>query len=787
MRRLLPFLEQLRQDAVYGARSLWWSPAFSITAIGVLAIGIGATLAMLHLFNAAMFHRLAIRDAGSLVQFQPSLPFPAASFYRQHASTLAYIVAEKEDGVFVGDGLQAELATFVTDNYFADLAVNPSLGRLLDGRDADAPSQPAVVLGYRFWQRRFAANDAVIGQTIDVNGRSAQVVGVAPPDFNGLSSTRPSLFLSIASHRYLFTGSNITESFATRGTFMYGKLKSGLTAAAAESELSALTADLKIDHPDLFPGRASPKVQSLALPREAFIAMALVTVLVSLVLLTACANLGNVLLARGQAREAEIRTRLALGAGTMRIVRQLMVENLLLAILGSLAALVVGYVTARGLLVLGDAPSELRVATDWRIVTAGGVLAAVSALLFGLAPAIQAARQRSQRTHGRQILVGVQVAASCFLLVLTMWLVRSTERSLAVDVRFDYRHMLAIAPHLNTHNLTGAAARIKLEEIAARVQQHSAVSAIALSDSTDFSNRLPVSAGGLPPMNYYNVSTSYFPLMNLSVLKGRLFSDGETDVVVLSESAARAVFQNEEAIGKTIATRRFTAIRSSAGRKTGEMLIDQAQSETQRVVIGIVADSGLNRNSSVAEAYMPLTDDGIAAAGLIVRTQGDPSAVIRELRAAASSPGLAPETRLLRDDVERIGGPPPGALTGIVSLGASATVLAGFGIFGLVAFTVAQRTREIGIRMALGARPSQILKTLAARYAAGIAVGAIVGIALSVMFGLLIRSRVIGLDIQDPISYGAAVALLLGVAVLAILVPATRALRINPATALRCD
>ena len=787
MRRLLLLLEQLRQDAVYGARALWWSPGFSITAIGVLAIGIGATLAMLHLFNAAMFHRLAIRDADSLVQFQPALPFPAAAFYREHAGTLAYIVAEKPEGVFVEDGLEAELATFVTDNYFTDLAVNPALGRLLDDRDADAASQLAVVLGHRFWQRRFGGNDAVIGKTINVNGRSAQVIGVAPPDFNGLSSTRPSLFLSIASHRYFFAGSNITESFAARGTLMYGKLKPGLSAPAAEAELSSLTAELKTEHPDLFPGRASPKVQSLALPREAFIAMTLVTVLVSLVLLTACANLGNVLLARGQFREAEIRTRLALGAGSMRIIRQLMVENLLLAILGSLAALVVGYFTARGLLALGDAPPELRVVTDWRMVAVGGALAATSALLFGLAPAIQAARQRSQRTRGRQILVGVQVAASCFLLVLTMWLVRSTQRSLATDVRFDYRHMLVIAPHLNAHNLSGAAARIRLKEIAERLQQHPGITAVALSDSTEFSNRLPVSAGGLPPMNYYNVSASYFSLMNLVVLKGRLFSDGETDVVVLSETAARAVFQNDDPLGKTITMRRYATVRTSAGRKTAEMLIDQAQAETQRIVIGVVADSGLNRNSNTYEAYMPLTDETIAAAALIVRTLGDPADSIRELRAAASLPGLTAEARLLRGDVERVGGPPPGVLTGITSLGASATALAGFGIFGLVAFTVAQRTREIGIRIALGARPSQILEALVSHYATGIAVGATVGITLAVMFGFVIRGRIVDLNTNDPLSYVAAIALLSGVALLAILVPATRALRINPATALRCD
>jgi putative ABC transport system permease protein len=354
-------------------------------------------------------------------------------------------------------------------------------------------------------------------------------------------------------------------------------------------------------------------------------------------------------------------------------------------------------------------------------------------------------------------------------------------------LRFDYRHMLVITPHLNVHNLTGAAARIRLEEIAARLQQHPAVSAVALSDSTDFSNRLAISAGGLPPMNYNRVSTGYFSLMNLNLSKGRLFSAGETNVVVLSETAARAIFQNDNPIGKTIATRPFTTVRSSAGRKTAEMMIDQAQAETQSTVIGVVADSGLNRNSNVSEAYMPLTDESIAVAGLIVRTQGDPAAAIRELRAMASSPGLAPEARVLRGDVERIAGPPRGVLPGIMSLGASATMLAGFGIFGLVAFTVAQRTREIGIRIALGARSSHIVESLVWRYAAGIAIGGAVGTALAVMFGFLIRSRIADLDTYDPVSYIAAVATLSAVAVLAILVPAARALRINPATALRCD
>jgi hypothetical protein len=184
---------------------------------------------------------------------------------------------------------------------------------------------------------------------------------------------------------------------------------------------------------------------------------------------------------------------------------------------------------------------------------------------------------------------------------------------------------------------------------------------------------------------------------------------------------------------------------------------------------------------------MPLTDENIAGAALIVRTQGAPANIIKEVRSAASSPGLVPEARLLRSQIEQRVGPPPGVLAGVGSLGATATLLAGFGIFGLIAFTVAQRTREIGVRMALGAGPMHIVGNLMARYATGMIVGAAAGVVLAVMVGLLIRSQFIGLDTADPLSYLAAVVLLAGVAVLGVLIPATRALRIDPSTALRWE
>jgi len=257
--------------------------------------------------------------------------------------------------------------------------------------------------------------------------------------------------------------------------------------------------------------------------------------------------------------------------------------------------------------------------------------------------------------------------------------------------------------------------------------------------------------------------------------------------VVLSESAARAIWPAEDPVGKTIAQQPFISTRSGGGRRTVDLSMDRSRPQLLKTVVGVVADSGLNREKHIAEAYTPLTDESLGSAALIVRTHADPSKTIKELRAAASSPGHVSEAKLLRTDVEKSEGPPPGVLTGISSLGASATLLAGFGIFGLIAFTVAQRTREIEVRMALGASPGRIVGSLVSHYAIGIGTGAAAGVALAVMVSLLIRTRFNGLDTQDPMSYFAAIIVLAAVALLAVLIPAARALRIDPASALRCE
>jgi predicted permease len=498
-----------------------------------------------------------------------------------------------------------------------------------------------------------------------------------------------------------------------------------------------------------------------------------------LVLITACANLGNLLLARGQAREREISIRVSVGAGPWRIIRQLMVENLVLALLGSAAGLVAGQAGAKLLLSLVEAPPDLRLVTDWRITGAGAALAVFSALVFGLAPARQAVRRKFSSGRARQTLLAVQVAASCFLLILAGLLARTIDRRLALDVRFDYARMLVVDPQLSTLGLPGPAARQALDETAARLRQLPGVTAVGTAISPPFGGRLMVDMHAGRRVAYNQVEPPYFELMNLPVVRGRVFTANEPDVVVLSESAARAFWPDQDPLGQSLDIPKFMLDSIDSGKS-------HIRGTEKRTVVGVVMDSGAATGPTV-EAYLPLRDADAAKAMLMVRTGGDPAGIVKDARTAASSRGVAPSVAILRTALERDQGKQRGVTQGVGSLGATATLLAAVGIFGLTAFAVAQRTREIGIRLALGASPAHVLGTLLGQYSKAMGAGAVAGVALAAGVARLLGSNVLGIRALDPVSYLTALALFGAVAPAAILIPARRALRIDPASALRWE
>lgn len=790
------WLDQLRQDVAYGIRILLRSPAFTLSAVTILALGIGANLAVFHIFNAALFHRVSVPHADSIVHFQLSggpggnFPYPAVEFLRRNSDVLAAVIAEKSgEGIFFEDDLEPEDSAFVSGNYFGELGIRPAYGRWLDAGDSEPGAPLAAVISHKYWQRRFGSDPDVAGRIIHLSGQPVRIAGVAPPDFSGLSYDRgaqPAFWLPITSHPALFSGSTTLASFAERDTELYAKLKPGVSIAAAEAQLNALMPSLREQHPSDFRGGESIRGRPLLslpdlLPREALPAITLVTLLVSLVLITACANLGNILLARGQVRAREIDTRLWVGAGPWRIVRQLMVENGLIALLGAGAALLLAYFAARTLLASADAAPGIHVETDWRMILAAAGLALFSALVFGLAPAMQSVRRTTKPARTRKILVAVQVGASCFLLILASVLARSAQRQLAIHLRFDYRGMIVLDPQLQAHHLASATARQVLDRIAARLTDVPGVTGVTESVFPPFGGRMSVSFGpGQPRISYNQVTPSYFALMNLPIVRGRLFSATEKDAVVLSESAARAMWPAGDPMGKTLRIPQFTPM------EKGKTLLRRG-AYTPVAVVGVVKDSGSSQDNGIPEAYIPVADSNWARTMLIVHYSGDAAAAARDIRAAASLPGLVPSAWLMRSRAEHDAGPPPGILLGISSLSLTATLLAAMGIFGLIAFSVAQRTPEIGVRMAFGAGPMDIVETVLSQYAGALGAGAAAGVALAITFGLILGTQIVGLQPFDPISYAAALIIFTLVALVAILVPARRALRIDPAAALRWE
>jgi len=371
---------------------------------------------------------------------------------------------------------------------------------------------------------------------------------------------------------------------------------------AAEAQLNSLLAELRAQYPDLIPAREAIQGKPLlALPHDAWPILSLVTLLVTLVLVTACANLGNILLARGQTRAREIDTRVALGAGGARIVRQLMAENLLLAALGAAAGLAVGYFAAKAVLLAAGASPAIHPSADWKAVSAGILLALLAACVFGLAPAIQTVRRGAKSTRTRKVLVAIQVAASCFLLILASVLSRSAQRQLDVNVRFDYQHMLVIDPRLHSHGLAGPAARQSLHEIAARLEQVPGVTGVTSAVFIPFNGRsgLPDYRPGLPRITYNQVAPSYFDLMNLSLVRGRLYAANEQAVVVLSESTARAIWPTDDPLGKSLDVAKFSIDTIEGGGRTVKGF--GAGGREQRTVIGIVKDSGSSRAVNTLE------------------------------------------------------------------------------------------------------------------------------------------------------------------------------------------
>jgi predicted permease len=768
------WLDHFRQDVLYGARSLARAPGFALTAIAVLSLGIGVNLAEIHIFNAHL-HHLHVRDLDSLCWFYRIAPqrtaagfsVPEIEFYRGHNTVLSAVIAETDvEGIYHAQDSSDLRVALVSGNFFDELGIAPLYGRLLHRQDDQPGSPPVVVLSYGYWQNRFGADPAIVMKTIRLNDKPVQVAGIAPAHFGGLTR-QTNVWTPTSLYPYLTGDGRLLADFGTQRTAMVGRLKPGISRETAEAQFRSLTAALRRQQPQYVDPAEWLKVQPPEVsPNPSPAAVLLLStciLLVLLVMFSACANLGNMLLARGLARQREIEIRLALGAGRWRLIRQLMTENLLLAALATVAALFVGKAAAMILLRITDAPASMRVVTDWRIVLASAALGLAAMLAFGLAPAFQALRRGPRATRARKVLVSLQVAVSCVLLILSSFFTRAIQHTFHTEVTFDYSGMAVVDPAFYLHTYTPAQTRQMALEIAGRLRQVPGIDAASVATAVPL-RRARIERVSAQQLYRNAVDPSYFPMMRLPLIEGRMFGPAEQDAAVISASAARRLWPNESPLGKSC-------------------LIAQRT----RTVIGVVKDSGMNLMShpQSVEAYTPIDDTDAAVAVIVVHATANAGLMQGALRTAAALPGVTPLTFTFQSIVDTQMDTIRKMVKVVASLGAIASLLALLGIFGLLAFTVAQRTREIGVRMAMGARGLDILRCVLGQYTVPFGAGALFGVALAAAASRVVRTILFGFIPFDLVSFGAGLLLFAVVALAASIAPVRQALRIDPAEAVR--
>jgi predicted permease len=645
---------------------------------------------------------------------------------------------------------------------------------LLDPEQDDSPSAPpSVVLSYGFWQQHLAANPAIVGTVLHLNKKPVTVIGVAPYAMATLGAQSPDVWLPLAQQPYFVEGSKVLTDTSAANVEMWARLAPGVTANVAEQELLALTNELRKQHPkDIWDHefiKSDPGGHIQVIKPEMYQVLGLVGFLTLLILAVACANLGGLLLARGVTREHEIGIRIAIGASKQRIFRQLFTESLLLALLGSVAGLGLGYVVLRITLVLIEAPAWTSAAPDWRVFLFAMTMALAAAVLVGLAPALQMARQRQRGTLARQVLVGAQMAASCVLLIVAGLLVRAVQHVMYTDPGFGYEQVLSLDPGLANHSYTPETARAYITELQTRLRAVPGVSSVSLSKIAPMGNLttyMTIPVEGRTVNVYPNwVDPQFFHTMDIPLLRGRNLLPEERNAVIVSESLARRQWPNEDPIGKKL--------------------------WEKDTVVGIAGNARMNamNDGDTTEVYWAAQAADMPAMTLLVKTAGAPESLPPTMKSMAESidPKLFPYIRLLKSDFHKNVQLVAQAAMVVSLLGMAAVLLSAIGLLGLVAYAVSERSKDIAIRIALGAKRSQILSAILRQFVWPVALGLLAGIGGTAALSQILRRVLFGVSNLDPAGYLGGIAVLVVIATAAALVPGSRALRVDPMRTLRCD
>ncbi|MGC1483787.1 MAG: ABC transporter permease, partial [Candidatus Acidiferrum sp.] len=822
--------EHLKQDVRFGLRMLRKSPGFSAVAILTLALGIGATIAIFSVIYALALRSLPVRQPDRLVEIARGDGFNGHSYAewkefqnRQYifSAVLSYNYFDGEFEITNSREKEEVSGLYVSGDYFPTLGVSAVLGRTLQPSDDQPGAPPACVIGYRLWRRSYGQSRDILGRAIRVNGNEFQIVGVAPPSFFGVDiGSMPEVFMPIEAERtfrdyHIMYGrqSPSLDSHATILSFV-GRLKPGVSVSQANAGLQVLSPEIYGALPprsNESDNRSVVRTTLVARPMpngtsdtwlQDMDVVLLLMAMAAIALVIACANLGNLLLARAAKRRSEIATRLALGATRWRLVRQLLTESAVLSVAGAAMGLLVARWATQALLWAlsfpGD-PIQLDLSWDARLAAFAVSITLACALLFGLAPAVEAthisvysamnngvATGKYRNRFMNSGLVVVQVALSIALLVSAGLLTRTLQALLAKDAGYDPKGVLVAHASWRGSGESPQREAIVGKEILTEFRSLPGI--MSASWSRLFSKMSLAQLGVIGPRGSERrlgsylifVSPDYFKTRRTALQAGRDFNDGDTDgslpAAMLSEALAKALFGEENAVGL-----RF---RENDGDGNGQDYFVE--------VVGIARDQQYRRPSDapLPILYRPVAQCGGSCSGMgsyEIRAAGAFAETAKRLENAAATvdPRIVLKCDPLSDAISHSVHRNRAMASIATTFGLFVGLLAMIGVYGVTSYATAERTREIGIRMALGAKRGDVFRMLLGEMMRVVCVGITFGVGAGVAAAQMIRETIWGVKPTDPLSLGLAICLMLLIAGIAAFLPARRAMRVDPMVALR--
>jgi predicted permease len=801
------WLETLWQDLRYGARLLLKNPGFTFVAVITLTLGIGANTAIFSLVEALLLRPLPYAEPDRLVMLSEKgrnhIPYPNFSDWRERSQSFDGMASIRNQtlnltGVDKPVSLRGRTVNW---NFFHLLGVQPQLGRLFIAEDDRRGAARTALLSDGLWKAQFGGDPRVIGRRLTLDGEPYEVIGVLPPGFEYFRAD--DVYVPIGP---FLKPDGLLQRGASMGLYALWRLKPGVTLAQANGELEGIAAQLEREYPADNKGRgamAEPlqDVMSEGVRRSLWILLGSV----GCILLIACINVANLLLARGADRQKEMALRLALGAGRWRIVQQLLSESLLIALLGGAFGTLLGGWMLNGLLALapGDVPQLYRVSLNLTELLFTLGVSALTSVLCGLAPALSAARvdlsaamkEGGRSTAGaargltRKTLLVVEVSLALVLLVGAGLLVRSMARLLGIDPGFNAENLLTMRLNMRSDAYTTPRRLTIYDESLKRVGALPGVQGAAITrslpiDGSDWGSSFRA-ADKPSPFGYAalsSISANYFEVMGMRLLKGRVFTSTDTAeaprVTVINETLAARIWPGEDPIGKRLKT----------GMKEAP---DQWNPWCE--VVGVVADvklEGLEQDAP-AQMYFPLLQrPNSPTLWLVVRTAGDPLQSAAAVERTIHSVEKDLPVYSVRSMNQLLGGSLATRRLTLVLLAGFASLallLAAVGIYGVIAYSVSQRTHEIGIRLALGAQAADVLRLIIRQGMGLVLAGVGIGLAGALALTRLMKTLLFGVSATDPLTYIVITLLLAFFALLACWIPARRATKVDPLVALKYE